>query len=96
MKVVHIIFGAHQEAEIIGLLHREIAVPDYLRLDGVTVAHEIERQGRRAYHSDDRNTLIVVVCEDDMAERIVQGVAALTRRVEHGLRAYAMPAEQTS
>jgi len=94
LKVVHVIFEARHEAEVIGLLHREVAVPRYMRLDDVAIAYEVERQGRRAYRMDGRNSLIVIVCTDEVAGRIVRGVAAVGKRVGDGVSAYAMPAEQ--
>lgn len=96
MKVVHVIFERRHEAEVIGLLHREIAVPGYARLDGVALAREVERPGRRAYRSDDHNSLIIVVCADEIADRILQGVKGLRGRVEQGVRAYSMSAQEAA
>ena len=77
-----------------GLLHREIVVADYARLDNVVLAREVARQGRRAYRMDDGNHLIIVVCADDIAARVLQGIAGLRERPGGGIRAYAMAVEQ--
>ena len=91
---MHVIFESRHEPEVIGLLHRDAAVHDYLRLDGVCVSREVERQDRRAYRSDNRNSLISIICADDIADRILHGVAALRGRLGCGVRAYAMPADE--
>jgi len=81
---------------VIGLLHREVAVPSYMRLDDVAIARQVKRGDRRAYGMDGRNSLIVIVCTDEVAGRIVRGVAAVGKRVGDGVSAYAMPAEQAA
>jgi hypothetical protein len=94
LKVVHVIFESQFEPEIISLLHRELEVPRYLRLDNLNAGRAVEREGRRAYRVDDRNSLIIVLCDDDLAEQIISGVTNLRQRLGHGVHAYAMPAEQ--
>ena len=79
---------------MIGLLHREVKVPAYARLDNVLGARAVERQGRRTYRVDDRNSLLIIICEDDVARRIMTGASALRNRLGHGLRAYIAQAEQ--
>jgi len=79
---------------VIGLLHREVKVPGYTRLDNVVGARAIERQGRRAYRIDDHNSLVVIMCEEDLARRIITAADALRRRLGHGIRAYVTQAEQ--
>lgn len=83
------------EPEIISLLHRELEVPRYLRLDNLSAGRAVEREGRRAYRVDDGNSLIIVVCDDGLAERLISSVTNLRHRLGHGVHAYVMPAEQT-
>ncbi len=78
---------------MIGLLHREVGVPSYVRLDDVVVAREVDRPSGRIYRMDDRNSMIVVVCADDVARRVAEGVTALGERVGRGVRVFATPAE---
>jgi len=78
---------------VIGLLHREVAIPGYVRFDDVVVAREVDRPSGRVYRSDDRNSMIVVVCADDVAHRVIAGVTALGERVGLGVRVFATPAE---
>jgi hypothetical protein len=94
LKVVHVIFEMQFEPEIIGLLHREVVVPRYVRLDNLSGGREVEREGRRAYRVDDRNSLIIIVCDDSLAERIVSGAASLRQRLGHGVHAYVTQAER--
>jgi len=93
LKVVHLIFEGQFEAEVIGLLHREVEVTSYLRLNDVGGAHAIEREGRSAYRVDDRNSMIVVVCEERTARQIMAGVEGLRNRAGRGIHAYVTPAE---
>lgn len=95
MKVVHLLFDAQFEAEIIGLLHREVKVPGYARVDNVVGARAVERQGRRAYRTDDHNSLLIIMCEEETARRIITAAGALRQRLGHGVRAYVMQAEQS-
>jgi hypothetical protein len=94
LKVVHVIFESRFDAEIMGVLHREIEVPRYVRLDNMTGVREVEREGRRAYRSDDLHSLITIVCADDMAARILTGIAAVRGRLGHGVHAYSVSVEQ--
>jgi len=94
LKVVHIIFEGQFEAEVITLLHREVRIPRYLRLDGVTDARAIERQGRCAYRLDQRDSMIIIICDDAIAARVMAGLAALRDRLGDGIRSYAMHAEE--
>ncbi|UCH34095.1 MAG: hypothetical protein JSV65_16320 [Armatimonadota bacterium] len=94
MKVVHLIFETQFEAEVIGLLHREIEVPSYTRVDNLTAVMAIQRGGRLAYRLDDGNSMMIVVCADDVGGRILAGVATLRERLGHGVHAYVTQAEQ--
>ena len=94
LKVVHVIFQMQFEPEVISLLHREVDVPRYLRLDNLNGARAVDRDGRRAYRIDDRNSLIIIVCDDGLAERVISGVATLRQRLGHGVHAYATQAER--
>lgn len=91
---MHVIFEAHHEPEVLRLLHREVAVPDYARFDRVVLAHEVERPDRRAYRTDARNSMIVIICADDIARRILHEVSALRERLGRGVRAYVVSAEE--
>jgi len=94
VKLVHLIFETQFEAEVIGLLHREVGVRSYARLDDVMGAHAVERKDRRAYRVDSSSSMIIIVCEDDIAGQIMAGLAALRTRLGHGIHAYAAQAEQ--
>jgi hypothetical protein len=94
LTVVHLIFEGQFEAEVITLLHREIRVPRYQRLDGIADARAIERQGRSAYHVEQRNSMIIITCDDDAAAKIMAGLAALRDRLGEGIRGYATRVEQ--
>ena len=91
---MHVIFESQFEAEVIGLLHREVAVPDYVRLDGLVGARAVKREGRKAYRADDRNSMAIIVCADDVAGQLMAGVEALCERVEHGVCAYVTDVER--
>ena len=94
MKAVHIIFESRFDAEIMGVLHREVEIPRYVRIDNMLGVRSVQREGRRAYRTDDGHCLIIAVCVDDMAARILTGMAAVRARLGHGVHAYSTHVEQ--
>ena len=90
MKVLTLIYDSTYEDQVTAILHRDMILPRYTRLENVQGARvlELERRTDADYEHLPKNHMIVAIAGDDVIARLVRDFQALRARLKHGLRGY--------
>ena len=93
MKTLFLIYDEELEAEVNGLIQRDMVVARYSRIDNVVGARMAEIEAETGYRMDRRNRLILIISEDEVIARLTRELQKMRRRKKHGLRGFVVPVE---
>jgi hypothetical protein len=94
VKVLHLIYDLEFEPLVTAILHRDMVIPRYTRLEGVTGARAIQAALRGDYALAQKNRMLIVIAPEAQIAKLVAELKQLRVRLKHGLRGYVTPAEQ--
>lgn len=85
MKLLTLVYDEALEDQITPVFQRTMAVTRYSKIEGV-VGARMDALAESDYATEGRNSLILVVADEETMDLIVRDLRALREQLGHGLR----------